>query len=171
MTVNAYYRDSVGIGEGLSPLDKQLLKLAGSGKSPVEMGLAVNLPPEQVLLRVRELLESRDVWSERERFLMYLDDLYKIKDDLQREVALTGDPKAVSNLLRALEQLGKTLLTVAEMNRDTATVVTETQARFLVGLIVESFEYAKRSLAEEYPDLPVELFDAKLREGLALANS
>jgi hypothetical protein len=168
--MGALYSDVQAVAEALSPLEKELLKLAGKGLSAVEIGNKVNIPPEQAIIRVRELLSRRDVWSERERFALYLDDLYELKDWLQSEVRATGDPRAVANLIRALEQLGKTLTTAAELNRDAATIVTETQAKFLVGVIVTAFDYAKDALAEEYPDLPIEVIDRKFREGIALAR-
>lgn len=169
--MTAYFSDETGITDALSPLEGELLKLAGQGLSAAEIGRKVNLPPERALLRVRELLERRDVWSERERFALYMDDLYDLKTWLQTEARASGDQRTVANLLRALEQLGKTLMHVSELNRDSASIITETQAKFLVGIIVRAFDYAKAELEAEFPDLPMEIIDQKFREGLVLATN
>lgn len=152
--------------DGLSPLDERLLKLASQGKSAQEMATAVNMLPADALLRVREILSSRDIWSERERFLMYLDDLYSLKEVLNTEARATNNQQAYSNLIRALDQLGRTLKDVTSMSDRVADKITETQAKFLVGVVVSAFDYAKSRLAEEYPDVPWEVVNEKLREGL-----
>jgi hypothetical protein len=60
---------------GLSSLDQELIRHAASGKSPAEIGALLNIPAPQVQLRTKEILLSRDVWTERERFLLFLQDI------------------------------------------------------------------------------------------------
>lgn len=151
----------------LTKLDKRLLKEAGNGKSPVEIGLAVNLPPEQVLLRVQTILQDRDVWTERERRLMLLDDLYSLKDQLQTRVEGLLDPKDTANLLRVLKQLSEVTDQHAKMNNDWDEQASRVQARILLDLIVQAFDYAKNLLRDEHPEMDLKVIDSAFRAGLA----
>ena len=45
--MGALYSDVQAVAEALSPLEKELLKLAGKGLSAVEICNKVNIPPEQ----------------------------------------------------------------------------------------------------------------------------
>jgi hypothetical protein len=152
---------------GLSSLDQDLIRHAASGKSPAEIGALLNIPAPQVQLRTKEILLSRDVWTERERFLLFLQDIYELKDLLTVQVKASLDPKDTSNLIRILEQLGKTLQSVSKANKDIADTVSESQAKFMLELIVRAFDYAEDQLANKHPDLPWAEINSTFREGLA----
>lgn len=152
---------------GLSPLDQELIKHAANGKSPAEIAAILNIPAPQVQLRTKEILSSRDVWTERERFLLYLQDIYDLKDLLTTQVKSSLDARDTSNLIRIIEQLGKALAGVAAASKKLEDNVSETQAKFMLTLIIRAFEYAKDQLANEYQDLPWEVIDSTFREGLA----
>jgi len=151
----------------LSTLDKELIKHAANGKSPAEIGALLNIPAPQVHLRTKEILASRDVWTERERFLLYLQDIYELKDLVTVQVKASLDPKDTSNLIRILEQLGKALQGVSKANREIADTISESQAKFMLEMIVRAFDYAKDQLGNEFPDVPWPVIDTKFREGLA----
>lgn len=150
-----------------SPLDAELIRYAAGGKSAKELAALCNIPAEQALLRVKEILESRDVWTERERFLLYLQDIYDLKDTLKQKVEYSQDSKDTANLISLLSQLGKALTNVSKANREISGVVTEVQAKFMLELVVRAFDYAKKELASQYDDLPWEVIDSAFREGLA----
>ena len=153
---------------GLSPLDNELIKHAANGKSPLEISAILNIPAPQVQLRTKEILSSRDVWTERERFLLYLQDIYDLKDTLTSTVKSTGDSRDTSNLIRIIEQLGKALQGVSAASKDIADQVSETQARFMLTMIVRAFDYAKDQLANvPLEERTWEVIDSKFREGLA----
>lgn len=154
-------------GKGISRLDANILRLAANGKSPKEIGAELHLPAEQVMLRAREILESRDVWSERERFLLYMQDLYELKDDLQKQAKNDpGNARTVSNLIRALEQLGKSLERVSKINNELDDAISTQHAKQMLSWIVQAFNYAQHTLEEQYPELPWQTIDEKFREGL-----
>ena len=153
---------------GLSSLDQELIKHAANGKSPSEISAILNIPAPQVQLRTKEILSSRDVWTERERFLLYLQDIYDLKDLVTQQVKGSLEAKDVSNLIRIIEQLGKALSGVAAASKNLEDNVSETNARFMLNMIVRAFDYAKDQLG----NVPIEertweVIDSKFREGLA----
>ena len=149
----------------LSVLDEQLIRLASQHKSPKEIGRVLNLPADEVLFRINEILESRDVYDARQLFLLYLDDLYDLKNTLQETVRASGDQQAVSNLVRVLDQLGKALDKASSANRAIGFEISEAQTALMVRLIVQAFEYAKEHSDASVPWAEVE---PVFREGLML---
>lgn len=149
----------------LSVLDEQLIRLASQHKSPKEIGRVLNLPADEVLFRINEILESRDVYDARQLFLLYLDDLYDLKNTLQETVRASGDQQAVSNLVRVLDQLGKALDKASAANRAIGFEISEAQTALMVRLIVQAFEYAKEHSDASVPWAEVE---PVFREGLML---
>lgn len=151
----------------LSPLDEELIKLASQHKSPREIGKQLNIPADEALIRINEILDSRDVYDARQLFLMYLDDLYELKNMLQADVKNYRDPKAVTNLIRVLEQLGKALENANENNQKIASELTVKQSDFMVQMIVSAFEYAQK----RFTDVRWEDITPVFREGLILEAS
>lgn len=137
----------------MHPRDKQLLDLAAGNATPVEMERETGIPAAQAVNRVKQLLASRDVWSELERRQLLLHDLYNVKNKLMSEA---GDDRTT---LRAISLLSDTLdrqsaLTAEEMSR-----VSEVQARKMLDMIGMAFRF----MEESHP----EVADASLRNAFA----
>lgn len=153
----------------LTSIDKQILEMARANASYREIGKRLRMKPEQVALRLNDIIESREK-SDRLAFSLYLEDLYKLKDSLSAQVNGLMDSKDVANFIRLLEQLGKAIKDLAVIRQRSDSTVSDTQARFMVNVIVQAFEYAKNALAEEFPDVPFDVVESVFKEGLVVAT-
>lgn len=145
-----------------------LLQAAADGLSAEEMEEKYGIPAPQALLTVKEMLKSRDAWTDIERKRLLLVDLQDLKVKLKKQMDDEHDSADASVLLRTLREIGNILdkqsaITDEEMNR-----VSSVQARELMRLIVAAFDGAKEYLAREYPEVSVsaieEVFQTKLLE-------
>ena len=61
------------LGGELTLADDRLLKLAANGKSPNEIAIETGMAPEKAVIRIREILNSRSLWSaaEQEQLLLH----------------------------------------------------------------------------------------------------
>lgn len=156
--------------QGLTKSDSIIIELAAAGKSPAEIEAVTRIPAAQVILRTQAILHDRDVWTEHERFMLFLDDIYGLKARLTEQSKATMDPKDTANLIRVLEQLGKALERQSKVAVDISDKISRTQAAWMLKLVIAGFDRAKELLAAEYPDVDIDVIEAAFREGLADAT-
>ena len=154
----------------LSLLDEALLRAAASGKSGDEIARETGIPAAQAVVHVKGLLARRDVWSEVEQRQLLLHQLHELKDSLSEAAISLKDPDSARLLLKTLEVIGKRLDS-QQTNLDVQVLrLTEFQQSVLLRAMDSALSFAKRELAERYPDVePVQL-DAIVAEGLLLAK-
>lgn len=152
---------------GLTLSDEKLLTLAANGRSAEEIGKELGMSPERALLRVRELLKSRDAWDDIEREKLLLHSIYDLKERLQRNIdVVVSDPKMLEGYRKTLELLGQTLERRSRINDDDIEKVTRTQGLLLMRLIEAGYSKARQLLAAEYPDVDVTLIDSAFAQGM-----
>jgi len=66
----------------ISVLDDLLLRSAAGGKSGVEIERATGIPADQAVQHVKQLLATRDIWTEHEQRNLLLQELHELKDSL-----------------------------------------------------------------------------------------
>jgi hypothetical protein len=148
-----------------SLMDQRLIDCAANGLSAQEIERELDVPAAQAIVRIRELLRSRDIWSEVERKQLLIESLYKLKSKAER--ALDPDnPKSVEANMKILVELGKRLDVASQINESDLDRLTTMQAQKLLQLFVLAPDRAKDILQEAYPDGVIEDIDAALREGL-----
>ena len=154
----------------ISLLDEALLRAAASGKSGDEISRETGIPAAQAVVHVKGLLSRRDVWSEVEQRQLLLHQLHELKDSLSEAAISLKDPDSARLLLKTLEIIGKRLDS-QQVNLDAQVLrLTEFQQTVLLRAMDSALSFAKKELAERYPDVePVEL-DAIVAEGLMLAK-
>lgn len=157
---------------GLTRRDQALLEAAAAGKSGVEIGQVANVPPAQAILRVQELLQDMDIWSEVERRQLLVHDMYRLKTALQQQVEDGGyDPRDVTVLLKSIGQISEMLDSASKLTDAQLDRITAVQAGVLYNLVLSSFGRAKQVLAEQFPDADMmdieDAFNQGLREGSA----
>lgn len=154
----------------ISLLDEALLRAAASGKSGDEIARETGIPAAQAVVHVKGLLSRRDVWSEVEQRQLLLHQLHELKDSLSEAAISLKDPDSARLLLKTLEIIGKRLDS-QQVNLDAQVLrLTEFQQTVLLRAMDSALSFAKKELAERYPDVePVEL-DAIVAEGLMLAK-
>lgn len=148
-----------------SLMDDALLEAASNGLSGTQIEADLDIPAAQAIVRIKQLLRDRDVWSEVERKQLHLESLYRLKAKVESVLDPT-DPKHIDSLSRILDLLGKRLDTAMRFSNEELDKVTEVQARKLLQLYLLATERAKDILSEQYPDAIMEDIDMALQEGL-----
>lgn len=145
-----------------------LLQAAADGLSGEEMEEKYGIPAAQCIIIVREMLKSRDVWSDVERKRLLLVDLQDLKIKLKNQLENEHDSGDASVLLRTLREIGNILDKQTAISDEEINRVSSVQAKELMRLILAAFEGAKQYLSAEYPDVSLveleEVFQTKLLE-------
>lgn len=148
-------------------MDKKMLGLAANGKSAEEISEETGVDPESVLLRVKELIGSRNVWDNVERENLLLQSIYDLKAKLEKNFeAVMGDPKLIENYRKTLEFLGQRLEARSKINEADLMRVSEAHARKMIGLINAGYYHARSRLASEYPEVDLSVIDAAFNDGM-----
>lgn len=155
---------------GLSLLDETLISLAASGRSGEEMERRTGIPAEQAVAHVKGLMRRRDVWSDVEQRQLLLYELNGLKDSLGDAALRLKDPESARLLLKTLELIGRRLDSQKSQLDAEVLRLSEYQQGVLLRAMDAALGFAKRELAERYPEVSGEELDALVAEGLFLAK-
>lgn len=142
-------------GSALNRRDTKLLEMAANNLSGEEMEAEIGIPAAQCVIRVKQILASRDVWSEMERKQLLLQDLYALKAQIQTQNLNYFDEKQGGLLIKALTAIGNILDKQSAMTDEEINRITEANARAMLRMISAAFERAKELLQAEYPDVDI----------------
>lgn len=158
------------MGQALSLIDQELVKAAANNMSPEEMEAQFDVPAAAAYLRVKEVLASRDVWSEIERKQLLLESAYALKSQIENAQIDTSKPKEVEAYVKLLEHIGNSLDRANAITTADLETVTAAQARKLLMIFQVATERAIDILSREYPNVFIEDLRGALDQGLALAG-
>jgi len=158
------------MGKAVSVVDEILLRAAAGGKSGEEIEKATGIPAAQALEKVKDLLASRDVWTEMEQRQLLLAELHELKDSLRAQAIEGQDPEAARVLLRTLETIGKRLDSQQTVLDENLIKLTQFQQRILLRAMDAALDFAKRELAERYPQVSIAELDELVANGLQRAK-
>jgi hypothetical protein len=150
---------------GLPLQDRRLIDLAANGASPEEIENSLGIPAAEAVVRVREILRSRDVWDEVERRQLLLHSAHKLKAKIEEGLDLDS-PEAVRTYLATLKMVGEMLDKSGRLTEEELERVTQAQAQKMIQLIEAGYGHARRLLAEEFPHVDIDKVDAAFHEGL-----
>lgn len=154
------------MGTEISPRDEALLRMASDGKSGLEMQRETGLNAARSVLRVKELLRERDVWSEIERRQLLMDELYGLKNKLQKQNEEFINDKQATVLLQTINSINDVLDKQGAITDDQLEKISKAQSAAMLMLIKGAFDAARKALEAEYPDVDIEVINAAFREGL-----
>lgn len=158
------------MSKALSVIDEVLLRAAAGGKSGDEIEKATGIPAAQALEKVKQILSSRDVWTEMEQRQLLLAELHELKDSLRAQAIDGQDPEAARVLLRTLETIGKRLDSQQTVLDENLLKLTHFQQRILLRAMDAALNFAKKELAERYPQMPVHELEDMIADGLQRAK-
>lgn len=158
------------MGKAVSVVDEILLRAAAGGKSGEEIEKATGIPAAQALEKVKDLLASRDVWTEMEQRQLLLAELHELKDSLRAQAIEGQDPEAARVLLRTLETIGKRLDSQQTVLDENLIKLTQFQQRILLRAMDAALDFAKRELADRYPQVSIVELDELVANGLQRAK-
>ncbi len=151
----------------LTVRDKKLLEGAARGLSANELSEMTGLPAERCKLRVDELLEEKNVWTDVQQRQLYLHELNALKTQLQDELTKYGlDNKTATVLLNTLKAIGDVVTQSEKITADQLRVITEAQGRALMLLCSQAFVYARQELEKHYPEVDILVIEQAFTEGL-----
>lgn len=158
------------MSRAVSVVDEILLRAAAGGKSGEEIEKATGIPAAQALEKVKDLLASRDVWTEMEQRQLLLAELHELKDSLRTQAIDGQDPEAARVLLRTLETIGKRLDAQQTVLDENIIKLTQFQQKILLRAMDAALDFAKRELADRYPQVGLEELDELVAQGLQRAK-
>lgn len=157
-------------GRGTTVLDDILLRAAADGRSPQEMERISGIPAAQAVQHVKQLLDSRDVWSEHQQRQLLLHELHELKNKISDQAFKFEDIDAQRLLLKTLEIIGKRLDSQQSVLDENVIKLSEYQQGVLLRAMDAALGFAKDQLAERYPEITRGELDALVADGLQKAK-
>ncbi len=158
------------MSRAVSVVDEILLRAAAGGKSGEEIEKATGMLAAQALEKVQDILASRDVWTEMEQRQLLLAELHELKDSLRTQAIDGQDPEAARVLLRTLETIGKRLDAQQTVLDENIIKLTQFQQKILLRAMDAALDFAKRELADRYPQVGIDELDELVAQGLQRAK-
>jgi hypothetical protein len=155
---------------GSSVLDDVLLKAAADGRSPIEMERISGIPAAQAVQHVKQLLDSRDVWTEHQQRQLLLSELHELKDSLRDQALKAGDIDSARLLLKSLEIIGKRLDSQQQTLDENVIKLSEYQQSVLLRAMDAALTFAKEQLNERYPQITKSELEELVADGLQQAK-
>jgi len=155
---------------GSTVLDDILLKAAADGRSPQEMERISGIPAAQAVQHVKQLLDSRDIWTEHQQRQLLLAELHELKDSLRDQAIKAGDLDSARLLLKALETIGKRLDAQQETLDENVIKLSNYQQTVLLRAMDSALTFAKGQLAERYPEISRSELEELVADGLQKAK-
>lgn len=146
--------------------DRKLLDAAANGWSGEEIEAKYGIPAATALVRIREILKSRDIFSDIEKKQLLLYSAYKLKEQIEDQGLELDNVKSVEAYLKVLRSLGDMLERQGKITEEELQAAARAQAVQMLGLIEAAYGRVRGWLAEEYPDVPIEIADARFHEAL-----
>lgn len=151
-------------------LDDILIKAAAGGKSGDEIERLTGIPAAQAVLHVKQLLATRDIWTEQEQRQLLLSELHELKDSLSDHAIKAGDPDSARLLLKTLELIGKRLDSQQQVIDENMIKLSHFQERVLLRAMDAALNFAKEQLAEKYPQISKSELEELVADGLQKAK-
>ena len=155
---------------GIALLDDVLIKAAAGGKSGVELERLTGIPAAQAVVHVKQLLASRNIWTEHEQRQLLLAELNQLKEVLTENALKSGDLDTQRLLLKTLETIGKRLDSQQQELDENLIKLTEFQQGVLLRAMDAALEFAKAQLHERYPQITRGELEELVAEGLLHAK-
>jgi hypothetical protein len=156
--------------QNASILDDILIKAAAGGRSGQEMERLTGIPAAQAVQHVKQLLQSRSVWTEHEQRQLLLQELHELKDSMYDMALKSKDIDSARLLLKTLETIGKRLDTQQVTLDENMIKLSNFQERVLLRAMDSALNFAKKQLAERYPDITKSELEGIMADGLYQAK-
>jgi hypothetical protein len=151
-------------------LDDLLIKAAAGGKSGEEIERMTGIPAAQAVLHVKQLLATRDIWTEQEQRQLLLTELHELKESLSDHAIKAGDPDSARLLLKTLELIGKRLDSQQQVLDENMIKLSHFQERVLLRAMDTALNFTKDQLQIKYPEITRTELEGMLADGLQKAK-
>jgi hypothetical protein len=147
-----------------------LIKAAAGGKSGTEMERLTGIPAAQAVVHVKQILSTRDIWTEQEQRQLLLTELHELKESLAPHAIQAGDPESARLLLKTLETIGKRLDSQQSVIDENMIKLSHFQEKVLLRAMDTALNFAKEQLQERYPDITRSELESLVADGLQKAK-
>jgi hypothetical protein len=158
------------VGKEVSVLDEMLIKAAAGGKSGTEMEKLTGIPAAQAVLHVKQLLATRDIWTEHEQRQLLLAEMHELKESLTDRAVKERDVETARLLIKSLEVIGKRLDGQQQVLDENMIKLSQFQERVLLRAMDTALNFAKEQLAEKYPNITRSELEELVADGLQKAK-
>lgn len=158
------------MGKEVSVLDDMLIKAAAGGKSGAEMEKLTGIPAAQAVLHVKQILSTRDIWTEHEQRQLLLTELHELKDSLTEHAIKAGDVESARLLLKTLEVIGRRLDNQQQVLDENMIKLSHFQERVLLRAMDTALNFAKEQLQIKYPEITKSELEELVADGLQKAK-
>jgi hypothetical protein len=122
------------------------------------------------VLHVKQLLATRDIWTEHEQRQLLLNELHVLKDSLSDHAIKAGDPESARLLLKTLEVIGKRLDGQQQVLDENMIKLSHFQERVLLRAMDTALNFAKEQLQIKYPEITRSELEEMVADGLQKAK-
>lgn len=158
------------MGKEISVLDDLLLRAAAGGKSGVEIERLTGIPADQAVVHVKQMLSTRDIWTEHEQRQLLLAELHELKESLQTNAVKNQDADSARLLLKTLELIGKRLDSQQTTLDENLIKLSRFQEKVLLRAMDSALNFAKSQLEERYPQISASELNELVADGLQKAK-
>lgn len=151
---------------GLTLRDKRLLEAAANGWSAVEIEEAYAIPAATALVRIREILKARNVFSDIERKQLLLFSMFQLKEKIESEALDLDNPRSVEAYTKVIKSLNDMLEKQTAITQEEMQAAAVAQARALLGLIEQAYGRVREWLVEEFGQDLAEIADERFHQAL-----
>ena len=134
----------------LSVHDETLVKLAAQGASPEELSARTGMPAAQAVVRVKEILASKNVWTFIEQQQLLLEDIQRLKTEVFGYVnEAVANPDLLKAMVSILQLIGDRLDRVKALVDEEDEKQTKRQAKMIGEFFMGVWEPVRDKLAKK----------------------
>lgn len=135
----------------LSVHDETLVKLAAQGATPEELSLRTGMPAAQAVIRVKEILASKNVWTFIEQQQLLLEDIQRLKTEVFGYVnEAVANPDLLKAMVSILQLIGDRLDRVKALVDEEDEKQTKRQAKMIGEFFMSVWEPVRDKLAKKH---------------------
>ena len=144
----------------LSVHDETLVKLAAQGASPEELSARTGMPAAQAVIRVKEILASKNVWTFIEQQQLLLEDIQRLKTEVFGFVdQAIANPDLLKAMISILQLIGDRLDRVKALVDEEDEKQTKKQAKMIGEFFMGVWEPVRQHLATKHSPTEIDEID------------
>lgn len=144
----------------LSVHDETLVRLAAQGSTPEELSARTGMPAAQAVIRVKEILASKNVWSFIEQQQLLLEDIQRLKTEVFGFVdQAIANPDLLKAMISILQLIGDRLDRVKSLVDEEDEKQTKKQAKMVGEFFMGVWEPVRQHLSKKHSPEEIDEID------------
>lgn len=144
----------------LSVHDETLIRLAAQGSTPEELSARTGMPAAQAVIRVKEILASKNVWTFIEQQQLLLEDIQRLKSEVFGFVnEAIANPDLLKAMISILQLIGDRLDRVKALVDEEDEKQTKKQAKMIGEFFMGVWEPVRERLSKQHTAAEIQEID------------